>query len=109
MSALIFCLQRARIVMMADSRAHGFPGGVEKTWVLPRLGTVVAGRGPCAVPFEVALHSAAIASNFDELAANLPTVLDKVLRDNVHNIAMLQNRQIELYLAGLSSQGTPTV
>jgi hypothetical protein len=60
---------------------------------------------------EVALRFAAFASDFDSLAEGMPAVLDAVLRTNASSISRLsgKDRQLEIFLAGVSSQGVSIV
>jgi hypothetical protein len=77
-----------------------------KAWPLVQLPAIVCGRGPAALILDVALRSATMAATFDELARNMPAVLDAALKAGALNLAhlSLRDRRAEIYLVGISPQ-----
>jgi hypothetical protein len=105
MSALLFALQRGKIDILVDTKAIGC-SNMAKAWPLVHLPAIVCGRGPAALILDVALRSATMAATFDELARNMPAVLDAALKAGALNLAhlSLRDRRAEIYLVGISPQ-----
>lgn len=103
MSALLFALRRAEIIVLADTRAAGY-ARVGKVFPIVHVPALMCVRGPLGLLIESSVRIAAVASNFDQLTETIPAQLDAVVRANIQNIAQLpeRDRRIELYVAGIS-------